>query len=79
MPSKYQENCKRNEIKIEKQDASLPYKQHYKSPKEMEMCPNCGYEMSKGLINYSKCHCGGTFQSRASVGINASKLKLTKG
>lgn len=59
MPSKYKNKLAKP---IEKQDASLPYKQHWKSKPIQPVCTNCG---RKGVINsnYSKCYCGGTLQT----------------
>lgn len=64
MPSNYASKRKKRFVDKQKQDAALPYKQHYKAPPEMEMCSNCGRERTKGdYWRYSKCYCGGTFQS----------------
>lgn len=70
MPSKYKAKDQKKRYNIQKQDAVLPYKQHYKPPTELEMCPNCGYTRPKyNHTKYSKCFCGGTFQSGRSKGM----------
>ncbi len=60
MPSKYKSKLPKP---IEKQDASLPYKAHWKPKPIKPRCTNCGKESSLYQSNYSKCFCGGTFQT----------------
>ena len=59
MPSKYKAKIPKA---IEKQDACLPYKSHWKPSPKFPYCTNCGRQ---GLLksNYSKCSCGGTLQT----------------
>lgn len=59
MPSKYKSKLAKP---IEKQDASLSYKAHWKPKPIKPRCTNCG-RIDLINSNYSKCYCGGTFQT----------------
>lgn len=63
MPSKYA-NKHKPPPRIEKQDAALPYKAHWRSPPPTEVCSNCGRTrpVPEGIKGWGKCWCGGTYQ-----------------
>lgn len=61
MPSKYSK--KHPFIVRQKQDAALPYKQHWKPSPPQEMCSNCGVKRTPNPLYITiKCRCGGSFQ-----------------
>ena len=60
MPSKYKSKLAKP---VCKQDATLPYKRHWKPSPKKEICTNCGYERLYIESYHSKCSCGGTFQT----------------
>jgi len=59
MPSKYKSKLAKP---VFKQDATLPYKRHWKPSHKKEICTNCGYERFCNTLQTVKCSCGGTYQ-----------------